>query len=407
MSLSEQLKRVGEQASDVRRDRVGAPTGFEPGVRYESDGSRLVTTPAMTALLDDESAWRDAVESLGVQVPDGWRVRLVEMRFDPAAWHRDKDGDGTAYTQPVWRYRFAVEQNAASLDQVDIDDLFASVRARKSVKAASCVDDVTFVVMFADMQIGKKDQEGGIDVIVEKVVTATDLAVQQLKQLRKMNVKPKSIMLAYLGDCIEGFVSQNGRLAWRTDLTLTEMLRVYRRLVLHAIDAFLPYCEQMLVTAIPGNHGETMRSPVTTRADDSFDIDAVSAVADACALNEERYGRVSFLFPREDELTVTLDVSGTIVTLAHGHQFRRGDAIAWWSKQAAGMTNAGESTLLLAGHLHHFKIATAGPRTFIQAPALDTGSAWFKESQGVSSPSGLVTLTVGNQTWDHLRVMTL
>lgn len=405
MSLSDQLKQIGEQAQDVRRDRVAAATGFEPGVKYQSDGSRLVTTPAMNVLLDDEQAWRDAVESLGVQVPDGWRVRLVEMRLDPAAWHRDKDGDGTAYTQPVWRYRFAVEENIPAVDQIDVDDLFASVRRRKSVKQHACVDDVTFVVMFADMQIGKKDEQGGIDVIVEKVLTATDAAVEQLKLLRKMNVKPKNIMLAYLGDCIEGFVSQNGRLAWRTDLTLTEMLRVYRRLVLHAIDALLPYCESMLVAAIPGNHGETMRSPVTTRADDSFDTDAVSAVADALALNPDRYSKVSFVFPREDELTLTLDVSGTIVTLAHGHQFKRGDAIAWWSSQAAGMTNAGDSTLLLAGHLHHFKIATAGPRTFIQAPALDPGSAWFKEQTGLAAPSGLVTLTVGNGTWDHLRVL--
>lgn len=405
MSLSDQLKQIGEQAQDVRRDRAAAPSGFEPGVKYQSDGSRLVTTPAMNVLLDDEHAWRDAVESLGVQVPDGWRVRLVEMRFDPAAWHRDKDGDGTAYTQPVWRYRFAVEENISAVDQIDVDDLFASVRRRKSVKQQVCVDDVTFVVMFADMQIGKKDEQGGIDVIVEKVLTATDAAVEQLKLLRKMNVKPKNIMLAYLGDCIEGFVSQNGRLAWRTDLTLTEMLRVYRRLVLHAIDAFLPYCESMLVASIPGNHGETMRSPVTTRADDSFDTDAVSAVADALALNPDRYSKVSFVFPREDELTLTLDVSGTIVTLAHGHQFKRGDAVSWWSQQAAGMTNAGDSTVLLAGHLHHFKIVTAGPRTFIQAPALDPGSAWFKEQTGLAAPSGLVTLTVGNGTWDHLRVL--
>lgn len=406
MSLSEQLKRIGDQSESVRRDRAATPTGFEPGVKYEADGSRLVTTPAMTEVLDDESAWRDAVESLGVSVPDGWRVRLVEMRFDPAAWHRDKDGDGTAYTSPVWRYRFAVEQNPHALADLDLDDLFSSVRRRKSVKSASCVDDVAFVVAFSDMQIGKKDQQGGIDVIVEKVLTSTSLAVDQLKHLRKMNIKPKTVVLAYLGDCIEGFVSQNGRLAWRTDLTLTEMLRVYRRLVLHAIDEFLPYCENMLVAAVPGNHGETIRTPVTTRADDSFDTDAVSAVADACALNVERYGKVSFVFPRDDEMTVTLDVNGTIMTLAHGHQFRRGDAISWWSGQATGMTSAGDSTLLLAGHLHHLKIETAGPRTFIQAPALDSGSAWFKEATGLAAPSGLVTLIVGRGSWDHLRVVT-
>lgn len=405
MSLADSLRAPGPQPEGVRRDRPAAMTGFEPGVKYEADGSRLVTTPSMTALAD-ESEWRAAVESLGIEIPEGWRVRLVEMRFDPAAWHRDKDGDGTAYTQPVWRYRFAVEQDQSALLSTDVDDLIASVRRRKSVREPVC-DSGTFVVAFADMQIGKKDEQGGIDVIVEKVMTATDAAVLRLKELRRTGVRPDTVLLAYLGDCIEGFVSQDGRLAWRTDLTLTEMLRVYRRLVLYAIDAFLPLCENMLIAAVPGNHGETMRHPVTTRADDSFDTDAVSAVADACAMNVERYGKCAFVFPKEDELTITLDVSGTIVTLAHGHQFRRGDAIAWWSGQAAGMTAAGDSTLMLAGHLHHLKIVTHGPRTFVQSPALDSGSAWFRNATGASAASGLVTMMVGEGTWDHLRVLTV
>ena len=58
----------------------------------------------------------------------------------------------------------------------------------------------------------------------------------------------------------------------------------------------------------------------------------------------------------ENDLWLTLDVSGTIVGLAHGHQFRTGGryshqkAVAWLSGQAFGMTDMGDSDILISGH---------------------------------------------------------
>ncbi len=49
---------------------------------------------------------------------------------------------------------------------------------------------------------------------------------------------------------------------------------------------------------------------------------------------------INFVFPK-NELTLTLDVHGTIVGLAHGHQVK-GSAESWWGKQAFGMQPIGD-----------------------------------------------------------------
>ena len=74
--LSDRLTELASAGSTAPQIK-GAPAGWEPGVKYEPDGSRIVTLPPSPAIAD-ESGWAAAVQSLGVDVPDGFRVRLVE-----------------------------------------------------------------------------------------------------------------------------------------------------------------------------------------------------------------------------------------------------------------------------------------------------------------------------------------
>ena len=143
---------------------------------------------------------------------------------------------------------------------------------------------------------------------------------------------------------------------------------------------------------------------------DNDDLAIFEQVAEILAANPERYKHVSFLIAGTN-LTLTLDVHGTIVGLAHGHQARSGGQnpigkIAnWWKGQSFGERPAGEASLLLTGHFHSLQVATHGPKTHIQAPSLDGGSQWFTEITGIESPGGLLTLTVGKRGWDDLKVL--
>ena len=126
MTFSEKLNELlsSPTGNFAQRVRPTYPSGWEPGVLHEEDGNVTVTTD-LVPKIDDEDSWKAAVQALGVQVPEGWTVRLYEARYDPAAWHRDSEG-GEAVTRPAWRYRFKVEQ--ARVSDVKYDDLIDIIK---------------------------------------------------------------------------------------------------------------------------------------------------------------------------------------------------------------------------------------------------------------------------------------
>jgi predicted phosphodiesterase len=259
-------------------------------------------------------------------------------------------------------------------------------------------------VVLADTQVGKIDG-GGSDQIIENVMSKIDAAVIRLKELKKTGRQIDAIYLPQLGDCIEGMNSQGGKHIWRTDLDLTSQIRVYRRLLLHMVKSFAPHAPRIVVPCVAGNHDEAVRvgNSMATTYTDSFALDAASAVADALADHPD-FKHVSFVFPKYDTLTVTLEMCGTVVGLAHGHQCR-GKAVEWWKNMAHGQQDIGEATLLLTGHYHHLRIEQSGRKTWMQAPALDGGSTWFENSSGQAAPAGMLTMLVGKGWWQDVAVL--
>jgi predicted phosphodiesterase len=413
-SLAAEYAKAGPSSASPTRGRQGAPKGFEPGIRYDG-GVPVEITTDLVSEAPTEDEWRHIVEGMGIVMPDGWRLVLVEARFDPAAWTREQPfvpgtEDTTqrkmpATTRPAWRYRFRVEQVATALGTV-ADELLAAIdrwRPQKSAYANNPARDA-FTVVYADMQIGKwEPAAGGTDRTVARILALTDQALAEYRALAKRGtVGP--VALVFPGDGCEGYVSQGGRLIARTDLFPTEMVRVYRRLVAHAVMAFAKVAPAVAVIAVGGNHDQSTRQ-VETAHHDSWDVDAAAAVCERLADQPEKFGHVTWHMPSQDSDVVTVDLAGTIVAVAHGHQFK-GGAQKWWAGQSHGMRPAGEATLLLSGHLHHLLVTQTGARTHVQAPALDNGSEWWARETGDSAPSGLLTLTVGRGGWDRLRVLT-
>jgi predicted phosphodiesterase len=178
---------------------------------------------------------------------------------------------------------------------------------------------------------------------------------------------------------------------WRTSGTLTEQVRLLRRIMLYAIDAYAPHCRRLTVVSVPGNHDEAMRLPVNTRSDDSWAIDALVAISDAIELNPEKYGHVECYVPGNDEQDVTMELGGLVTTHIHGHQYRIGKEWEWWKGQAFGGQQAGLAKLLLYGHQHHFQIDAKGDRLRVCVPALESESTWWVHKTGeVGAPGGLV-----------------
>src|SRR5699024_1864004 len=158
---------------------------------------------------------------------------------------------------------------------------------------------------------------------------------------------------------------------------------------------------KMVMVGVPGNHDEAMR-PIQSYGD-SWAIEAVAAVRDALDL-AGTYEHVTLHAPARDELTMTLDVCGTIVGLAHGHQARSGNYRTWWQGQQMGRQPIGDADLLIFGHLHHLRIERE-TRSFWQVPALESESTWYKHTRGGNSEPGIITAVVGGGGWSSLEVI--
>jgi hypothetical protein len=259
-------------------------------------------------------------------------------------------------------------------------------------------------VAMGDLQTGKGDG-GGTPALVARYLDRIDRAAAELVRLRKCGLPIGSVYFPALGDCVESVRGHYAMQMFGVDLSLTEQIRVYRRMRLYGIKRLAPLAKSLICPEIPGNHDEAVREngKAATSFSDSWAIDIASTLEDVLAENPDTYSHVKFVIPEKDKLTITLSMGGTVVAMAHGHQFRP-NPIVWWANQAHGRQNAGDATLLLGAHKHHLHMQQDGDKTFIQVPAMDGGSIWWENVKGTKPSPGLVTFVTGSERWDHLRI---
>lgn len=332
-----------------------------------------------------EDAASDFLRDKGLN-PDDWIV----TGFSGSEW-----GDGLESR----RFTFKPRSCASGTTPLPIDEIVSQIASYAPVEVRA-QGDHGFLVLIADTQFFKTDGDG-VEGTVRRTIQCINKAADALLQYRKLYAIGH-VHIAWLGDHIEGFVSQGGANVWRTNGTLTEQIRLTRRVMLHALLTFAPLANRVTMASVPGNHDQAVRidGKGVTRYDDSHDVESLIAVADAAALAPEKFGHVEFFVPANDELTVLVEVAGTKVAHAHGHQWRPLKHFDWWKGQAFNRDSAMHvADLLVAGHLHHEFVDTDGDRTFIQPPAMESESTWFRHSTGTGGAPGLiVALTKGGNT---------
>lgn len=389
MSLADDLAAV-PTAGQV--DKVKHPPGWEPGLVMSGEVGTLTTAPVP----DRNPRW-SALLAVWDLDPEVYEV------VEPVQYRAWDAAIGNGKTRRMYYYKASVRRRPQH--RADVDELLRILRRRKARQPVPADGGATFVHALGDTQLGKPDGDGTAGTI-GRFRNSLDLHLEHLAAVRK-RANVTRVLLAWLGDCLEGNQSQGGALRARADLTVTEQLRVYRRLMTEQVLAYAATGLEVLVVPIPGNHDEVERigGTMSTRYDDSWAVEGAAAVSDAFTL-ADRHPHVSFVFPRRDELTVTVETSGTVVGMAHGHQFRGAQGWrTWWAGQASGRTPIGHAHLLLAGHLHHWHSEDTGrDRTFLQVPALDGGSTWFRHRTGDDARAGSVSLVTEAGRWDHLRV---
>ena len=386
-----------------------APRDFRPGVVYSGRMPSEITTDALP-VMDTEDEWEEAVRAMGIRLPKGFGLVLVEAvlagSYNEASWHRDPEDrreKDTAYTAPNttqrWRYRFKVVLKDPRADE-DIAVLMAEAKKAKRGKPLTTKKGGTLVVTLADFQVGKTDVLGGTPELLERSEKALADTIARVRHLR-----PTQILLADGGDSTEGYESSPN--ADRTnDLQQTEQIRVWRRIFWRWISALAPLTEDLIVAGVPSNHCRVRRGKqYLGDALDDWGIEVIAQVSDIADANPEAYGHVKFVVPDEHQEHVLLELAGgKLLGLVHGHQVNRPDQLPEFIKRNS-RSGIGQADIVICGHFHHLRAGQAfgDDQYLFIAPTMDNGSSWFAAS-GERSRPGLLTFVVDADGWRDMNV---
>ena len=285
-----------------------------------------------------------------------------------------------------YRYNIATRSPSGA----NVDELLDTIKAREPSPKMDRGKH-WFHFQAGDVHAGKgPDDGGGIEAIIDKYMDSVDKAVAEFDLMRPLGIA--GINIPFVGDMVEGVVSQNGKNLAGNDLLPGEQLRVARRLMLATVDAFLDFGVPIQVEAIGGNHDEFTRQQ-SMPAGDNMAVEAAIAVSDAMKLSSA-YDGVSVQVPPRYQGHMTVDVGGTTCVYVHGHKFGSGASVekkieSWWSGQSLHGHPAGSAHLLAAGHFHSFRVLQiSAMKTAVMSPSFEVCSRWFQESNGTTAKRG-------------------
>ena len=360
-------------------ERMNGTAQFVGTREVERSGDTLNVTVPEAAV---EGTARDWLEAEGLN-PDDWSV---------TGFRRSEWGPGKVST------RFTYKHTPRSTVGISLSDAelatLTDPQTRPVRRSESFTESSTAIVAIADLQFGKMESPAAE--VMARVMNAIDDAVFRLLGRPGLD----NVIVAFMGDEIEGFVSQGGKNVWRTNLTLTEQIRLTRRVMIYAMQAFHRAGFRVTMLAVPSNHGQAVREPGMTRYDDDHGVESMLAVYDGARLNSV-YDDVKFYTPENDEISIALDVDGTKVVFTHGHMVKGGKYHDWVMRQANDSRSLYHGCqLVIMGHWHHLHMEQRGERTVLVVPAGESQSTWYRHLSGTgSSPTGLTLVyTSAGQT---------
>ena len=279
--MLEELAALSARGSDKKE--AAPKEAWRPQLELDADGGYFVSTPRTKPI-------EDATEL------------LAEFDLNPSDWiitgvRRSKWQ--TYHGEWLESYRVNLKPASARASLVPYDDLERELKKWKPKAAKVAKGNLTAIYAIGDTQWGK-DAGDGTSGTVTRVMSALNSALGRHEELKSRGIA--QIALPQLGDCIEGIVSQNGKIAGRLDLDLTTQIRVGRRVLLEWVKAFAPLTESLVIPVVPGNHDESHRQLITDPVD-SWQVEIVQQVLDIAKENENLQ-HVTARFPERDNTTL-------------------------------------------------------------------------------------------------------
>jgi predicted phosphodiesterase len=382
------------------KTKVIHPKGFEPSIYYseKTKSGEIVSKPQPTNNVD----WQEQLESyFGV---DAGNYRVVENTAEIRFWDVNA---GMGQIERLYYFKAKIVSNEVYMPDEDFKKLLQLASKKKPLPKQKVTKNTkTFTIALADFQIGK----GGTEESIERFMSYIPKIKKQVKELQKHETIDQ-VLFAGLGDLLEGCSGHYFMQEFSTTLDARQQQKVARRMIYTLIKEIMPLFKRGLVAFCGGNHGENRKNgKAYTNFGDNADVMLAEELQEIFKEAPAYKDILDFIIP-ENELSLTFDVSGVVLSILHGHQMRSGansqaKSRKWLSDQAFSRNPIADSDIVLHGHYHYFLAYESSDRLIVQAPTLDSGSDWFENTKGDKSRAGMLTLVIGGEEkWDYIKVI--
>jgi predicted phosphodiesterase len=392
-----------EATDEPTKEKPSYPSGWEPGVVWDGKKGMLTTS----TLTDIPTDWSEILHERGLD-PNAYEIVGDTIRWTSYdGWKRDAPGD-EAYSAICYSYKAEIRLKRSNLG-FDCEELYKEIRKDKPTLKPKGNAERTLFVNLSDWQIGNGDA-GGVKTQILALAKLPDQIVDRIKRLKKSDRSVQRVVLAGLGDLVEGTCGFYPSQQFLTEIDRREQTRVVRRALVEIIRAVAKTELEVTVTAVGGNHGENRQnSKRITGFNDNDDVSVFEQVAEIFA--ESEYKNIGFRLPA-DRMAVAIECHGQIVSFTHGHLPRPSSNAAetmwgWWAKQAMGRyyPAVADANILVTGHYHHLNVKQQEGRTVFVCPSLTAVGDWFSNSSGVQTVPGTLTFVVDGSGWNDLEVL--
>lgn len=374
-----------------------APKGWEAGLTLDGNSGELTSRPVPDGA--PRPGWEDEFRARGGD-PDLWEP--TTMRY--SSWDAQKAG-GEIVQMQAFRWNLRPKTAAPT---IVVREYVEALRTRGPLTAASkdTPAERTLVVPIADTQIGKDTKRGGGP---ERFVDQWDDYIGHVED-RVADTGATRILAPGMGDTTEGCNSNYPSQRFTTSLNEADQIELGVWAIDRAFDRWAKQVGQLWSPTVSSNHDAKREGKGYPHGrSDCRAFTIWRTIAYGFGKNPDRYGHCRIWLP-DDPDVATVDLHGHGLAMIHGDLPSKGGSDPsqkmwrWWQGQTHGNNPqvngdgrlpAGDCTILLTAHYHHYWSKRQNGKVMFGCPALDVvGSQWWTDLTGIWSKPGLLTFVV-------------
>jgi len=234
-----------EYVPPKKETEIKPPAALKPSVDWDGEEVQVTSEVYSEPVRD----WDELLNELG------YDANLYEI-IEPVKISSWDTPAGEGETKRLYSYKVGIRaKRETQYRDEDYKDLVTLIRKHRPLGDRMIDGDSTFVVCLSDWQLGKADGDG-TDGTIKRILTMIDGVSERIRELQKCGRKMKTLLVAGIGDMVENCEGHYATQTFTVQLNRRQQIRVLRRLLTKAITSWAKMFDEVIVLAVPGNHGE-------------------------------------------------------------------------------------------------------------------------------------------------------